>query len=52
LKVNNCFAVYPFGFWGNDLRHWAFTEKLKVLGRYRKEREKNLKKNFPGERVS
>jgi hypothetical protein len=27
-------------------------EKLKVLGRYRKEREKNLKKNFPGERVS
>jgi len=27
-------------------------EKLKVLGRYRKEREKNLKKNFPLERVS
>ena len=22
------FVVYPFGFWGNASRHWAFTEKL------------------------
>ena len=40
------FVIYPFGFWGNDFSHWAFTEKLKVLERFRKEREKNLKKNF------